>query len=51
MVAELPLKLIVLAEPAAEGAFAELGFLGGSDDGAGLEQGGEGAVLGSGGVF
>jgi hypothetical protein len=48
LMAEFLLEIFVVAEPAAEGAFADLGFLGGGDDGAGLEQGGKGAVLGGG---
>ena len=43
--AELGLKLFVLVEPAAEGAFADFGTAGGCDERTGVEQGRDGAFL------
>ena len=41
--AKLVLKIVVLAESAAEASFADLGFASGCDDGARAEQGLDGA--------
>jgi len=42
--AQLVLEIVVLAEPAAEAAFADLGFAGGGGDRARREQGLDGAL-------
>ena len=42
---QLGLEVLVLAQPEAQGALADLGFAGGGDDGSRLEQGLERAVL------
>ena len=44
--AELVLKILVVAEPAVQGALGDAGLAGGGGDRAGAEQGGEGALLG-----
>ena len=45
---ELGFEIVVLAEPAAQGALADVGLAGGGGDGAGVEQGEDGAFLAGG---